>query len=435
MPEEKRHPWFVIWLPFAVTIAALFIPQFLSRSWEQNIIVIGLPYVFFVGLAYFFVLTVLRVPNAAVFKDQARDCLLWSLVAILPALLVPAFSQQRHGGEDTFADHLVIPEGIELNEPLPWPPEDPKVTDQFQQTVLSSLKRNDNRKTQWKLELSNLVAVQNQTPELLERYLASHPAWRVCRRNGTKVALRRWARKGHWNIPDDGIYSNFSDQGPNYYTRLALGLDEKPQAPITPHTTTGVQGDVIEPIIKNGNLKASSHCVFNVGQMVVEVAEQSDFVPRHITRASVDLLNRELEILKDVRTWSELEQALSTPVSSRQAASIALYRSPESGNYVCNLLQNSGEPGVIYLKAFEVTQRTQLSKSKLRENSNERIGWSNDPAEQFFSNCTFFIEEGGPGKPYAARFEVWFIPDSGQPERKIDEKIFKIEGHNPPTWG
>ncbi len=32
------------------------------------------------------------------------------------------------------------------------------------------------------------------------------------------------------------------------------------------------------------------------------------------------------------------------------------------------------------------------------------------------------------GQPYAARFELWFVPDSGQGERKLLERIFKIEG-------
>lgn len=32
------------------------------------------------------------------------------------------------------------------------------------------------------------------------------------------------------------------------------------------------------------------------------------------------------------------------------------------------------------------------------------------------------------GKPYAARFEVWFKPDSGKAERRLAERIFRIEG-------
>ncbi len=83
---------------------------------------------------------------------------------------------------------------------------------------------------------------------------------------------------------------------------------------------------------------------------------------------------------------------------------------------------------MIYLKAFEVTKNYPLSVDSLKEYSNEWVGWSNNPSELFFSNTNFTIYEGDWGKPYAARFEVWFVPDSGASERKLTEKVFKIEG-------
>lgn len=54
--------------------------------------------------------------------------------------------------------------------------------------------------------------------------------------------------------------------------------------------------------------------------------------------------------------------------------------------------------------------------------------WSTDISEKFGAKAGFTIYEGDWGKPYAARFEVWFKPDSGKQERKIAERIFKIEG-------
>jgi hypothetical protein len=83
---------------------------------------------------------------------------------------------------------------------------------------------------------------------------------------------------------------------------------------------------------------------------------------------------------------------------------------------------------MIHLKAFEVTRNQHLTTDQLEERSNEWIGWSDDPAQLFLSNTHFKIYEGDWGKPYAARFEVWFVPDSGDSERKLFEKIFKIEG-------
>jgi hypothetical protein len=83
---------------------------------------------------------------------------------------------------------------------------------------------------------------------------------------------------------------------------------------------------------------------------------------------------------------------------------------------------------MIYLKAYEITNENRLSASDFKKYSNEWIGWSDDPSQLFFSNTHFTIYEGDWGKPYAARFEVWFVPDSGGPERKMIEKNFKIEG-------
>jgi hypothetical protein len=89
---------------------------------------------------------------------------------------------------------------------------------------------------------------------------------------------------------------------------------------------------------------------------------------------------------------------------------------------------NPGEPGSVYLKAFEVTKGTPLSVDRLEAKSRTRMTWSADPSERFGAKAGFTIYEGDWGKPYAARFEVWFTPDSGKPDRKLAERIFKIEG-------
>ena len=65
---------------------------------------------------------------------------------------------------------------------------------------------------------------------------------------------------------------------------------------------------------------------------------------------------------------------------------------------------------------------------RLKERSNEWVGWSTDPNKIFCANSHFTIYEGDWGKPYAARFEVWFEPDSGGEPRKLLEEVFKIEG-------
>ena len=100
----------------------------------------------------------------------------------------------------------------------------------------------------------------------------------------------------------------------------------------------------------------------------------------------------------------------------------------QPGIYVVAYSLNPGEPGSVYLKAFEVTKGTPLSIDRLRSKSETRMTWSTDTAQRFGAQAGFTIYEGDWGKPYAARFEVWFNPDSGKTERKLAERIFKIEG-------
>ena len=52
----------------------------------------------------------------------------------------------------------------------------------------------------------------------------------------------------------------------------------------------------------------------------------------------------------------------------------------------------------------------------------------NTTEHDFAQDFGFTIYEGDWGKPYAARIEVWFRPDSGRTERKLMERVCKIEG-------
>jgi hypothetical protein len=104
-----------------------------------------------------------------------------------------------------------------------------------------------------------------------------------------------------------------------------------------------------------------------------------------------------------------------------------LRKGVQPGIYYAEIWDNPGEPGHFYLRAFEVTRGSSLSRDRLMEKS-VRAGWSDDGAEQFFSSMEFTLYEGDHGDRYAARIEVWFVPDSGQPVRKINEGTWMVEG-------
>ncbi|KAA2239047.1 hypothetical protein F0L74_22820 [Chitinophaga agrisoli] len=91
-------------------------------------------------------------------------------------------------------------------------------------------------------------------------------------------------------------------------------------------------------------------------------------------------------------------------------------------------LKNTGR-GHVFLKAYEVTHNDALSVETLRSRSSITIdSAAGEHYTRYETTGDFTIYEGDWGKPYAARFEVWFDPADGGPERKLMEKVYKIEG-------
>ncbi len=105
-----------------------------------------------------------------------------------------------------------------------------------------------------------------------------------------------------------------------------------------------------------------------------------------------------------------------------------LYNSFQPGLYEYDFWINQIEKGTIYLKAYEITQNKSLSTDRLAESSSVKIDNSTNSIQKFHTTHSFTIYEGDWGKPYAARFEIWFKPDNGEKERKLIEKNYKIEG-------
>jgi hypothetical protein len=113
-----------------------------------------------------------------------------------------------------------------------------------------------------------------------------------------------------------------------------------------------------------------------------------------------------------------------------------IYNTFQPGLYTYAVWTNKIESGYCYLKAFEVTHNDPLSVDELKERSKIKVFNSGDTTamfemtarEGYSAEKIFTIYEGDWDKPYAARFEVWFVPDNGGQERKLAEKNFKIEG-------
>jgi len=116
------------------------------------------------------------------------------------------------------------------------------------------------------------------------------------------------------------------------------------------------------------------------------------------------------------------------PENSRNKIDFELYNSFQPGLYEYDLWIDSKESGIIFLKAYEITQEIELSTPKLKESSKIIITNTNGVVQKFSTKDHFTIYEGDWGKPYGARFEIWFKSDNKKTEIKIFEKNYIIEG-------
>lgn len=139
-----------------------------------------------------------------------------------------------------------------------------------------------------------------------------------------------------------------------------------------------------------------------------------------------------LKIPTDIKINEPLEETEPTNIADTD---FYVYNSFQPGLYQYTFWTKRIERGKIYLKAFEVTQNEPLSVDRLKESSTISVYNPTDSLVMFQMDKAnsqygrpFTIYEGDWGKPYAARFELWFVPDNGGHERKLIEKNYKVEG-------
>ena len=345
------------------------------------------------------------------------------------------FSSMSGPSEDGFADNLAIPENIEIAEPLDELDVVPGgARDAFQESLLTALSSHGDDDPTITADVAMLAKVHQDAPEILRRYLATNPSWRVFKERGNFFATRRWMIGSEWRYDLHGYYTTHDigiwamDDILNFQSRFTIGFSGKPWAGISRGATRMKAGQTRPLKLSIGNQMHESRCIITADDLVVEVFEQSEAKERRLTKAALSHVEKELSPLAAHPTWETIRGILPAGSIRQGEASLELRNSLQPGIYDSTIWVNPGEPGMLYLKAFEVTQGTPLSVDRLKERSNEWIGWSDNPGEVFLSNTHFTIYEGDWGIPYAARFEVWFTPDSGGPDQNLMEKIFRIEG-------
>lgn len=347
------------------------------------------------------------------------------------------FASMLGPSEDGFADSLAIPEGIEIAEPDlddGWAMNINVTeggTDDLQDAVRKALITPGNDITEFAPEMPSLRLASTDHAKTFREYIEASPDWHVFVEQGNHFATRRWSYGGK---PRDTLHGYVSEFGGDaeFQTRTLICLDRKQWGRYAVQRVQEGQASV-KPEMSRGNNLHESRVMIESGGVWVEIFEQSGKPERRATKATVAALEKEFsEFLKDPENTLARARARSREMAIRLVGEdglpFRLVAGMQPGIYGVVYSLNPGEPGSVYLKAFEVTKGVPLSGDRLKAASQTRMTWSAEPAERYGAEAGFTIYEGDWGKPYAARFEVWFKPDSGETERKLAERIFKIEG-------
>lgn len=149
----------------------------------------------------------------------------------------------------------------------------------------------------------------------------------------------------------------------------------------------------------------------------------------YINQSKPDEFADDIKINKNIKFEIPLNnfKNIEIKIKSRKI-DFQLYSLSQPGIYEFQIWIRKIEKGKVYLKAIELTKQISLSSNSLKERSLLSIENKKNEIVNFKSNRDFTIYEGDLNKPYLAKFEVWFIPDGAFKERKLIEKVYKIEG-------
>ncbi|NNE92214.1 MAG: hypothetical protein HKN23_11250 [Verrucomicrobiales bacterium] len=377
---------------------------------------------FALGVIYLLVMSIIAFVKKRIAAGIATMiCFFMALGLLVPALAYAFATSIDWDGQDDFATGLSLPAGVPLKEPGEISRDDSlNDGDRFQKAIRAAAAVMGGSNDAMAASIPSLEKLNSSHRAELEQYLACHPAWLVFEDRGKRFALRRWQEGGRWTKSLNGYYSDFSTAGAKFQSRTMIGLSGKP-------AFLGSQklpaNKLVRPKLAPGNGLQSCHLFFEFApNLGVSLFEQSASAERVVTKAA--LLELEVEFAALLADPAGKLAELGEP----GLESFEIENAFQGGIYRSRIRCNPGEPGRIYLKAFEITKGERLSADRLEKSTTEWVGWSNDPAEVFPANAQFTIYEGDWGQYYGGRFEVWFEPDSGGPERMLLEENYKIEG-------
>ena len=349
-------------------------------------------------------------------------------------------------GKDEFGKDIVIPPDMEVAEPLDGFDDfsvqaDGTAADEKGQALIDSFSQaepgDDGR--QISVDLPVLNEFSGPGRDALMRHLATSARWHMTLEKGKVYAYRRFVVNGRWQNRRHGYYVSHHfgiTDGNSFQFRIVLAPDGSLRHWPWPDRTTfakvsdkSVRLKTMEDTYKQG---LESYLVLESDGAALEIYEISINAARPFTQLAIKQVEEELiaVLSSPLSKKDDFDRSLLPPGSIKKGdANIYITNGMQGGFYFVFAHINPGEAGYAYLKVYEATRNTPLSAHGVKERSRKLMGWSNIREEKFHYNSRVTIFEGDWGTYYPARFELWFVPDSGGKERKLIEKIYKIEGY------
>lgn len=126
--------------------------------------------------------------------------------------------------------------------------------------------------------------------------------------------------------------------------------------------------------------------------------------------------------------WPKDLDSLVSPVDIHDPNTyLNIWNDSQGGIYTYDFFYGPLPAGEIYLKCFEVTENIPLSETRISKESRVEIKPTNS-FSKVVNQQRFFIYEGVWGDYYAARIEVWFKDAKTKEEKKLLEKVYRVEG-------
>ena len=100
----------------------------------------------------------------------------------------------------------------------------------------------------------------------------------------------------------------------------------------------------------------------------------------------------------------------------------------DGGVYYYDFYYGALPAGEVFLRCCEVTENCPLSEKRLPDKTSVHV----EAISSFFKlveKKRFVISEGDWEDYYAARFEVWYRDAKTRDEKKLMEKVYRVEGY------